>query len=938
MPPASPIPMPPPWLRHHTALSSSPSSTFDNAPGNHYLQQLDPEPEPEPESLSSDSLMPSSPPPPVIATSSPSSAAATTSHDTEHSRIASRLHPRSKAVGVTHLSSVNVGASTSASAQRQRPSPSPSQQQQQQQQQQQSNMPYGVPSFYHSAATAGHPYSSFYNPSDVELSTIGMGMSMYETLNPLAATMISMGPGVPGVAGTGRAGKRGVYAPIDASYYSAYTQAAAAPLQLSPSPLSPYGGGGGGVAESIYGAMSTVLGFGGQNGAVNPRYISGKSEGAVNGGRDREAVLKRVMRDSGALEEQLQQLVQAQEVALGIAPEEMVEEDVTTPTASMRVSSPRESVYTTRSGGNRSGSSVRGRKRKMGIKEVRRGILDAMLRLADVKAVEEEWYTGEIYTRAELVDAVEKWMKRRQRLEKEVERVEGGREGKEMDKVRERLEGVEEQIRVHEAELSRLRSEQSGMLSKISELQSTLSSRLSSYTDSIQKMSKDMTDFLKSPNALLPTPDTKATLPFTPEQAVDYWADERSVLDGKKGETSRELDALKDGISIWQETVGLIADFENMMAQELVEAQKRAQIEAQKELEAEAARRKMERSRSPQIRSSVFGRGLEGERPSSAGTSSGRNTPVSVFANRNRNRSGLVHSRAGSLSSSTETFKPGVTPSAGTVSGPSHAPTPKAKPKIPEATAAKLVAGIDNIISQLNSRLTLAEQKKWTLLVCVLGAEMESYKEARAALVPLVGGLVDTSATPETVEKAKNKGKGKEKMASGLASPSSEALNESLNGLSVGASRGHGHGHGFDGSGMATGPPAHSNQHHNHWHSESESEIDDPAALFGAEQADGGDSSPELRMSPRLRRLRALSEEEDELEYAAFASLNLQDNSGEPAVATAGDGSARNTVVGEGVQRAGKGKLVDDGDGNDIHGAFLERRDSGEKRSSQNLV
>ncbi|EPS42125.1 hypothetical protein H072_3967 [Dactylellina haptotyla CBS 200.50] len=864
MPPASPPPIPASLLRNHSTVSSSP---FDNAPGSHYLQELDPEPEPEPE----DPLIPAS----------PRNRAANFSSQYKYnprSRHSSGSSQKPISPSKTYASSRPSHSFNSPSA-----------------------MPYGVPSFHHSAGTPGNPYNYNYNPSDVELSTIGMGMSMYETLNPLAATAMLSPP-----LASGRNGKRGIYAPIDASYYSAYT---AGP----PTPLSPYGNGvgGGPVGESVYGTLSTAFGFGTQS--VNPRYISGKSEGAVNdGAKGREAAMRRVKRDADVFEEELKKLVQAQEMALGI-----------TPPGGGPALSPTASVYTSRSGAGR---------RKMGIKEVRRGILDAMVGLADVKAVEEEWYSGELNARVELVDIVDRWIRKREKLEKDVERVEGGPEGKEMDKVRERLEGVEEQIRIHEAEVKRLKAEQASMLAKISDLQSTLSSRLSSYTTSIQKMSKDMTDFLRSPNALLPTPDTKATLPFTPEQAIEYWRDERGVLDGKKKDTSRELDALKDGILIWQETVGLIADFEDMMARELVEAQREAQREAQKRAATmELERRKLDRSRSPQVRTSVFSK-LDDGRPGSSSASSGRNTPVSVFANRNRNRGGLGHSRNGSLSSSTETFKPSGTPTTG-ASGTASA-TPKIEPQIPEDTALKLIAGIDNIISQLNSRLTIAEQRGWTLLVCVLGAEMESYKEARSTLLPLAGGLVDTSTTSEAVEKVKNKGKGKGKANSnGLASPSDDALNESLNGLNIG-------GHGYDGGHEEGGNPSQSS-HQNHWNSESESEVDDPAALFGAEHTDnGGDSSPELRMSPRMRRIRAMSEEEDELEYAAFASLNLRDegNVPTPTAATAdggftiggGRGSGRSTIVGEGVKKVGK-RAAPEGKGegaDDIHGAFLERRDS----------
>ncbi|KAF3909324.1 hypothetical protein ABW20_dc0110146 [Dactylellina cionopaga] len=872
---ASPQSIPPSFLRKHSTLSSSPSETFDNAPGNHYLQELEPEPEPEPE----DPLIPSS--------LSPINA-----------NFRSRSHSRSDSQPRLTPSGARKPTSPSnAYVPPRRPHPLAAP----------IAMPYGVPSFHHSAGTPGNPYNYTYNPSEVELSTIGMGMSMYETLNPLSATAM-LSPPLTSPLSSGRSGKRGVYAPIDASYYSAYTG--------PPPPLSPYGNAAG-VGESIYGTLSTAMGFGTQS--VNPRYISGKSEGAVHdSAKGREVMLKRVKRDAGAFEDELKNLVQAQEVALGIIPPSAI-------SGRGGMMSPTGSVYSTRSGNGR---------RKLGIKEVRRGILDAMLGLADVKAVEEDWYAGELNSRAELVNIVQRWVRKREKLEKEAERVESGPEGKEMDRVRERLEGVEEQIRVHEAELKRLRTEQTSMLAKISDLQSTLSSRLASYTTSIQKMSKDMTEFLRSPNALLPTPDTKATLPFTPEQAVEYWTDETGVLDGQKKDTSRELDALKDGILIWQETVGLIADFEDMMARELIEAQREAQREAQKRAEMIAAeKKKLERSRSPQIRSSVFSK-LEDGRPGSSGASSGRNTPVSVFANRNRNRTGLGHSRNGSMSSSTETFKPVATPA--TAASGTASVTPKVEPRIPEVTAAKLVAGIDNIISQLNSRLTIAEQRGWTLLVCVLGAEMESYKEARATLVPLMGGLVDTSTTTETVERVKGKGKGKEKMNSnGLMSQSNDALNESLNGLSMGGGRGFDDALGDDGDIAQS-----SHNHQNNWHSESESEIDDPAALFGAEHTDnGGDSSPELKMSPRMRRMRAMSEEEDELEYAAFASLDLHDESAvetPSAVAAGGNGSGRgsgrSTVVGEGVKRVGK--LVDDGkseEGDDIHGAFLERRDSGEK-------
>ena len=60
-------------------------------------------------------------------------------------------------------------------------------------------------------------------------------------------------------------------------------------------------------------------------------------------------------------------------------------------------------------------------------------------------------------------------------------------------------------------------------------------------------------------------------MPFTPDAAVDYWKTESEVMKNERKRTSKEVQALRDGISVWEESISIIEDYERFMAKELLD-------------------------------------------------------------------------------------------------------------------------------------------------------------------------------------------------------------------------------------------------------------------------------------------------------------------------------------------------------------------------------
>ncbi|POR33808.1 Uncharacterized protein TPAR_05986 [Tolypocladium paradoxum] len=74
--------------------------------------------------------------------------------------------------------------------------------------------------------------------------------------------------------------------------------------------------------------------------------------------------------------------------------------------------------------------------------------------------------------------------------------------------------------------------------------------------------------------------------------------------------------------------------------------------------------------------------------------------------------------------------------------GASAPPSAKGKDKVPSAEdmIRSQLPRMDEVVTELEQRMQLAESKRWNLLICAIGAELEAFKEAHVMLRGIVDG------------------------------------------------------------------------------------------------------------------------------------------------------------------------------------------------------
>jgi len=327
-------------------------------------------------------------------------------------------------------------------------------------------------------------------------------------------------------------------------------------------------------------------------------------------------------------------------------------------------------------------------------------------------------------------------------------------------------------------------------------------------------------------------------MPLSPESAIEYWKTEMEALQQGRKPVSEEFEALKDGVNMWEECLENIETYEDFMVKELSRAQTAS-------VSKESPRSRSERFRKSKPLSastSMFLNDMSNPEMSSSHHSSGSHTPTPGFIDRTSHQLRSDQSQHDSLSSSTETFRPGKSKA--------KIPPKANQPVIPDDIAIKLVTGISDVINQLESRVNIAEAKNWTLLVCVIGAELTSFYKAREMLLEAANDTFQVSSSANASQNKDLKIDGTidvdtDKEQNARQSASSLLRKE----FTSTSSREHTSSSGTD------------------------EEVDDPSTLFGMEEP----SSPSTK-STRFSRMKKQSssngEEGDELEYAPFASIH----------------------------------------------------------------
>jgi chromosome segregation ATPase len=238
-----------------------------------------------------------------------------------------------------------------------------------------------------------------------------------------------------------------------------------------------------------------------------------------------------------------------------------------------------------RSRGHRSGSANGGvipvrqpRRKKIGLKGARRGILGAMEELLAVKEHEGVVVDEEIHTLKSLLSQVNVWEKKISSFEQEMRRIGFGTEGREISELKTEKSAVETEIKELEERLMNLRARERHLSRRIEEVGNRTEAEMSSFREGRRGVESEVNEFLRRPPVLevaiavmarqagrpsdgegfLSLPPKRRTL----EMARDWLSSTLSTLSTHRQATEKEKDALEQGVTMWNDAVSLVTTFE----------------------------------------------------------------------------------------------------------------------------------------------------------------------------------------------------------------------------------------------------------------------------------------------------------------------------------------------------------------------------------------
>ncbi|KAL2061335.1 hypothetical protein VTL71DRAFT_7608 [Oculimacula yallundae] len=237
---------------------------------------------------------------------------------------------------------------------------------------------------------------------------------------------------------------------------------------------------------------------------------------------------------------------------------------------------------------------VRQPKRKVvGLRGARRGLLRDMQELVGVKGEEVRVLEGEVERRKIVLGRVEKWEGRiegvrgqlagysdTKSLERGLENGKGGAGGEEDQEIAElRTEerAVENEIVEMEDRLAQMRARKRWLGERIKESVNRREARLSSYRGALREVEAEVKDFLRRPpipvsivmddeEGFTALPPSRRTLGM----AKQWWNKEVSQLRARQEEVEKEKAALEEGARMWEDSVKVVVDFEDDLRKQMV--------------------------------------------------------------------------------------------------------------------------------------------------------------------------------------------------------------------------------------------------------------------------------------------------------------------------------------------------------------------------------
>jgi hypothetical protein len=218
------------------------------------------------------------------------------------------------------------------------------------------------------------------------------------------------------------------------------------------------------------------------------------------------------------------------------------------------------------------------RRKKIGLKGARRGILGAMEELLAVKEHEGVIVDEEIDALKSLLSQVNVWEKKMSSFQQEMRRISFGTEGREIGELKTEKSAVETEIKELEERLVNLRARERHLSRRIEEVGNRTEAEMSSFREGRRGVENEVNEFLRRPPVLevaiavitrqangpsegegfLSLPPKRRTL----EMARDWLSSTLSTLCTHREATEKEKEALGQGATMWNDTVSLVTTFE----------------------------------------------------------------------------------------------------------------------------------------------------------------------------------------------------------------------------------------------------------------------------------------------------------------------------------------------------------------------------------------
>lgn len=215
-------------------------------------------------------------------------------------------------------------------------------------------------------------------------------------------------------------------------------------------------------------------------------------------------------------------------------------------------------------------------KKQLGLRAARKGILRSMQELAHVKEAELEVLDMSVHTQKTSLAEVEKWERKLQQFDIEMERLEEAGEGRELLDLKADHGAVQAEIRELEERLMNMRARERALAMRVGEVENKRDSEMSSYKEAKKMAERQVRDFLLrvEPSTVLGMAKQNDFFALPPQRrtlgmAREWYQDHLNQLSSLQKSVEAEHMALREGENMWSDSIRQVSEFERDLRAEM---------------------------------------------------------------------------------------------------------------------------------------------------------------------------------------------------------------------------------------------------------------------------------------------------------------------------------------------------------------------------------